>query len=652
MITKWRLSNFKAVYEPTELNLKPLTVFVGPNSSGKSTFIQSILLIAQTINNPVYSKAVILNGNIVRLGTYDDLASKENIPLKAISIGFTLEPHRHSSHSSRDTALLVWQNPRYARRIGQDLKLINCDISFSALAEPFTKDILQLKLQPCLTRAEISVVTSDTGESVQLKIIRSSKTQEQRSADLGISLANLSAREASALEYEVIEPKQIPTSPRWFRAPRHKEMPIGCKVSHFLPTVLSIPYNSVEEHARLLVNGFFTPEVEVNLDESDEPFLSAPFLNRLYDIVKPLSQPGALESRSQGQLYPGPSGRRTSPILMSRLRRIRETIKELEGSFTADKLLKLIRLIGKERLAPALNPELENELVRLSRGDQEERRILRSVQIPDNISEGNKYIQYYFSEMFKYLGPLRDEPKAVYPLQGSTDPADVGLKGEYTAAVLHLHKDTIVRYIPPATFLQPGAPMVSEEVALQKAVLDWLQYMAIAHKIQTADQGNFGHALQVAPGSDGELHNLTHVGVGVSQVLPILVMSLLADPGSLLIFEQPEIHLNPKVQTRLADFLLSLSLMNKQCIVETHSEYLINRLRFRSADDQTDTFSKKMVVYYVENLEGHSSYRPVNINEYGAISDWPSGFFDESPREAEQILRAAMKKRKQLKKES
>jgi len=145
------------------------------------------------------------------------------------------------------------------------------------------------------------------------------------------------------------------------------------------------------------------------------------------------------------------------------------------------------------------------------------------------------------------------------------------------------------------------------------------------------------------------LHNLTHVGVGVSQILPVLVMSLLAEPGSVLVFEQPEIHLHPKVQTLLADFLLSLSLNGKQCIVETHSEYLINRLRYRTARDRNQNLIETIRLYFVEKYEGRSKYSPVQINEFGAIPNWPEGFFDESQQEIERILRAAMEKRRSAK---
>jgi predicted ATPase len=132
----------------------------------------------------------------------------------------------------------------------------------------------------------------------------------------------------------------------------------------------------------------------------------------------------------------------------------------------------------------------------------------------------------------------------------------------------------------------------------------------------------------------------------VSQVLPILVLALLADPGSTLIFEQPELHLHPRVQTRLADFFVSLATLDKQCLVETHSEYLINRLRFLAAVAEDDNVSLSTLLYFVERDKAHSHYRPIRINQFGVIDDWPSGFFDESEELAASILKAGAAKRR------
>jgi predicted ATPase len=266
--------------------------------------------------------------------------------------------------------------------------------------------------------------------------------------------------------------------------------------------------------------------------------------------------------------------------------------------------------------------------------------------MPSDVTDGIMYLDYFFTTGVKYLGPLRDEPKALYPLATGIDPSDVGLRGEYTAAVLDLHKGKRIRYLPTSSFQSPEVKPTTSVRTLEAAVTDWLLYLGVAESVVTVDKGKLGHELKVVPPGLSQPHDLTHVGVGVSQVLPILVMCLLAEPDTTLVFEQPELHLHPRVQTLLGDFFLSMGLLGKQCVLETHSEYLINRLRFRAAaEKEKSEFAKAMKMYFVEKRGDSSVFRPVVVNEFGAIPDWPDGFFDQSQSEAEQILRAATRKR-------
>ena len=53
-----------------------------------------------------------------------------------------------------------------------------------------------------------------------------------------------------------------------------------------------------------------------------------------------------------------------------------------------------------------------------------------------------------------------------------------------------------------------------------------------------------------------------------------------------------------------------------------------------------------MKIYFTEKKDGATEFQEVKVNKYGAITDWPDGFFDQSQSEAEEILRAATRKRK------
>src|SRR5262249_17916021 len=83
----------------------------------------------------------------------------------------------------------------------------------------------------------------------------------------------------------------------------------------------------------------------------------------------------------------------------------------------------------------------------------------------------------------------------------------------------------------------------------------------------------------------------------------------------------------------------------RQCLLETHSEYLIHRLRRRIAEAPGDELAQLSKLYFVEREGGLTSCRLVDITKYGAILDWPADFFDQAQVESEQILVAASSKR-------
>ena len=105
-----------------------------------------------------------------------------------------------------------------------------------------------------------------------------------------------------------------------------------------------------------------------------------------------------------------------------------------------------------------------------------------------------------------------------------------------------------------------------------------------------------------------------------------------------MLLEQPEIHLHPKAQADLADFLVEVSRRGVGVIVETHSEHLLTRLYRRIADESLDR--SHVALYYVTRSEEGSQVTPVEINEYGQVPDAPREFFAEAFDETFTILEA------------
>lgn len=134
----------------------------------------------------------------------------------------------------------------------------------------------------------------------------------------------------------------------------------------------------------------------------------------------------------------------------------------------------------------------------------------------------------------------------------------------------------------------------------------------------------------------GPPSNLIDVGYGVSQVLPILVDALMADRGDLYLLQQPEVHLHPKAQAALGSFLGDMVVtQSKRFVVETHSDYLVDRLRvdvreklgIKPSDISILYFERQGVEVAIHAMEIDSTGNLVN-----APPDYRQFFLDEERR--------------------
>jgi len=85
--------------------------------------------------------------------------------------------------------------------------------------------------------------------------------------------------------------------------------------------------------------------------------------------------------------------------------------------------------------------------------------------------------------------------------------------------------------------------------------------------------------------SAGPEANLVDVGYGVSQALPVIVDSFMASRGRVVLVQQPEVHLHPRAQAALGTFFCQLAKGGgKSFVIETHSDYLVDRIRLAVAN--------------------------------------------------------------------
>lgn len=130
------------------------------------------------------------------------------------------------------------------------------------------------------------------------------------------------------------------------------------------------------------------------------------------------------------------------------------------------------------------------------------------------------------------------------------------------------------------------------------------------------------------------------IGVGVSQLLPLVVASFIAKNG-LVSCEQPELHVHPRIQVAIGDMLLHATDKNS-FLIETHSEHLVLRLLRRIRETTENRLPEHLPavrpedisIVYLEPGEDGVSVRRIEIDEDGEFtSRWPQGFFSERREE-------------------
>jgi predicted ATPase len=209
------------------------------------------------------------------------------------------------------------------------------------------------------------------------------------------------------------------------------------------------------------------------------------------------------------------------------------------------------------------------------------------------------------NDNINYVSPLRAHPKRYYFLD----------KANINAYVNTLDGDAITETL-------------KENSHLRKQVNEWLERFQLNVSVEKVE--DFIHRLRVKQ-NDLDL-DITDVGFGISQVLPVIIQGFLSHENSLTLIEQPEIHLHPKMQADLADLFIDIVIpkktkkASKYLLIETHSEYLLKRLRRRISDG---SLSQKNVAIYLINPEKEGSgaiIKKISIGQYGEF-EWPVDFY-------------------------
>ena len=121
-------------------------------------------------------------------------------------------------------------------------------------------------------------------------------------------------------------------------------------------------------------------------------------------------------------------------------------------------------------------------------------------------------------------------------------------------------------------------------------------------------------------------YRATNVGFGLSYVLPVLA-GLLVPRGNLCLIENPEAHLHPRGQARIAELAVRAAVAGVQVIVETHSDHFLDGVRVAVREGLIRP--EDTAVHYFEREGGRSLVVTPEIDADGRLSHWPNGFFDQ-----------------------
>jgi hypothetical protein len=238
-----------------------------------------------------------------------------------------------------------------------------------------------------------------------------------------------------------------------------------------------------------------------------------------------------------------------------------------------------------------------------------------------------------------YLGPVRRLAQRDYAWNGRM-PADIGNDG--AKAVDALIAGALAS---GAKAVQPASAPAGAD--LFETAQHWLEKMGLADGLAVKRLGQSSR-YELIVEYQGEQSNLSDVGVGVSQVLPVIVAAAYAPPGHIVIVEEPESHLHPLAQSILAELLVTVSReRNVQFIVETHSEHLFRRMQTLIANNEVGT--DDCALYFLDRKGQDATLSKLHADEFGRIDNWPPNFFGDTLGETRRQAELAIRKMKERK---
>ena len=596
MLTGIGLRNFKAFGdEMQEAPLSKITLIYGPNSGGKSSIIQALLLLKQSLKSEYADGSRILapRGELADLGSVQSLVHKHSA--QELSIGLKYRNLEIGDNVAENDVSLTYSN------MGRLSK-----VSYKVTAHGNGKILLQ----------------ADATENYDFPFTLSAWNAQIRIMDIDGNKIVHFVR--SFLPFLAVP-----------------ELADGRKQAQeqSLSTELERMVTVSEPTLKRTLEAITTEDLQALVPDDDEARARRQALAQERARRQALAL--SLEMQSQKQTLANDLKLERVLVLKWEQKRVCELNEELEQTEERiaeleEKTVDIEEFYERESVLPTRTWELEKELERVKERAWEPglERLEGADELKLELSEQNLTPQQILDltpenipadyerhlHSVNYLAPLRSTPQRLYRISSENDDSAgiTGIQGEFSANVLYHNEEVL------------------DDVNL------WFEQFEIPYELNVAKLGETslsGEHITIAL-TDKRTETqvtLADVGYGINQILPVIIEGIASQESAILCVEQPEIHLHPRLQANIADLMID-TIANergkrKQWIVETHSELLITRIqrRIREGKIGTDDIS----VLYVDpsddnEVEGSAILR-LKMDENGDFVDhWPHGFFDEA----------------------
>ena len=570
MLSEYQIHNFKAFANQEKIPIRPITLIYGQNSSGKSSVLQSLLLLKQTLQEATDPQTLLLaKGNLVDLGNFSQYINNHDLDKSfSFKVFFDL-----------DTEQIMGGDSKLLSKYLSDNSLLGLEISFNYDKE-FSKikfDRVDLfvgdKLRPLLSYIP-NIAEDDNGiilniDESEINFKHSFWQFWWQEFKLDFSKMLLSEIR-DILERKEIIRLSVRSSQKKVANELQKQKDVLKTKIEQLDYELKEIKSKVEDQGigKLQIDG-----LESELSDLDNQYLLFDTLLQLQVRFQKYSLQQAQEDFVVALKY--------SHYVLCRHFLLNE-VGDWQYDLSEPRI-EYLSLVYKK--TGAFQPVLDLTI------------------------KASTLLRGYLDNLV-YIRPLRANPERLY-IFGGNNGEQVGQGGKNLADVLYTKPDVL------------------NAVNKQFELFDLGYEIKISNfkDEETSDLSDV-FAIRLIDRYTKVNVSLLDVGFGISQILPVIIQSVLSRNKTIVI-EQPEIHIHPRLQAQLGSLLAeSVKSFGNRFIIETHSEHLL--LRLQKLIRNGELSHEDIAVVYVDRGKNGSQCLELRIDSEGDfIDEWPNGFFDE-----------------------